>query len=773
MIPFRATYRVQLHHGFDLHAARELVPYLARLGVSHLYASPITAAVPGSTHGYDVIDPTEVNPELGGRPALDALVDELHAHSLGLLVDIVPNHMATRGPWWDDTLRQGQDAEHAPVFDIDWDRADGRVVLPVLGAPVDALVDRGDLVLDRSAAGGPAVRLGDRAFPLAPGSDLDAPIPVLLAAQHYELVEWSRDRDRRNYRRFFDIDDLIGVRVEDPAVFDRTHALILELVAQGAIDGLRVDHIDGLRDPGAYLERLRDAIGPDRLLVVEKILGDGEELPIDWPVDGTTGYEDLAALDALFVDPRGLARLTHTWIVDEGCVSFADAEVDGKELMLRTSFPAELSALAIRLPERVREPELAEATLALPVYRTYVDDTGVRPEDAARIDAAAGPGSPLARALERTDPDADPQLVLGWQQLTGPVTAKGREDTAFYRYAPLLSRCEVGAEPDDPLTDAVAALHARNAGRLARWRRGLTATSTHDTKRSEDVRARIAALSELADGYHEALALWRAAVAPGLGPLEARLIVQHLLGAWPGGGGDLAPADRDRFADRIAGMLEKSLREAKLHTTWAEPDAPYEASVIDAARRTIADGSFLAHFAAIRGRAEIIGAEHSLALTVLKIAGPGIPDVYQGTEGGMLSLVDPDNRRPVDFAALQRALDIDQPDADLPADLSTAKVAVTARALRARTSTPDLFVAGAYEPLDAGPGRVGFVRRSGDHVAIVLARTFGPVGDGPVALAAPAAVKLVDALTGRAYPAASTLDPTAVLAELPVALLLG
>jgi len=342
--PFRATYRLQLHAGFDLDAARELVPYLSRLGVSHLYASPITTAVPGSAHGYDVMDPTAVNPELGGRAALDALVETLRAHSMGLVIDIVPNHMATRGPWWDDTLRNGRTAPSAPVFDIDWDRGGGRVILPVLGAPVPQLVARGDLVVEAEGAEGPALVLDDRRFPLAPESDLTASIPELLHQQHYELVEWDRARGRRNYRRFFDIDDLVGVRVEDPAVFARTHSLILELVDAGLVDGLRVDHVDGLRDPRAYLERLRAAIGLDRLLVVEKILGADEELPDVWPVDGTTGYEDLAALDALFVHPVGLDRLVEIWASEHG-LRFSDIEGAGKALMLGSTFAGELDAL--------------------------------------------------------------------------------------------------------------------------------------------------------------------------------------------------------------------------------------------------------------------------------------------------------------------------------------------------------------------------------------------------------------------------------------------
>jgi (1->4)-alpha-D-glucan 1-alpha-D-glucosylmutase len=767
VIPFRATYRLQLHAGFDLHAARELVPYLEQLGVSHLYASPITTAVPGSTHGYDVIDPTMVNPELGGRAALDALVDALRSRSLGLVLDIVPNHMATRGPWWDDVLRHGRTAEHAAVFDIDWDRAGGRIVLPVLRAPVEELAARGDLVVDTTSADAPALVLGDRRFPLAPGSDLAAAIPELLGQQHFELVEWDSAGGRRNYRRFFDIDDLVGVRVEDPAVFTRTHSLILALVADGLVDGLRVDHVDGLRDPRAYLERLRAEIGPDRLLVVEKILGADEELPDEWPVDGTTGYEDLAALDAIFVDPAGLTRLTAEWTA-EGGPAFAETQADGKELTLRTSFPSELSALAGRLPRGATEADLARATLALPVYRTYVDDHGVRPADAARI-AAAADSPTLAAALTRTGPDVDPELVLGWQQLTGPVTAKGREDTAFYRYAPLLARCEVGADPDDPLTDPVAALHDRNRRRLARRRRGLTATSTHDTKRSEDTRARIAALSELTDGYHAALASWRAHVAPDLGPLEARLTVQHLLGAWPATGLAAAPERDVRFAERIATMLRKSLRETKLHTTWADPEPDYERSVVDVACRTIVDGSFLEHFGGLLDEAVALGAEHALALTVLKIAGPGIPDFYQGSEGGMLSLVDPDNRRPIDFAALRAALD----RSELGPDALAVKVTVTGRALRARASMPDLFLVGDYEPLDAGAGTVAFVRRAGDRVAVVLARTRGRAEDRPVRLPAAATVPLVDALTGRAHAAGTGLDPRVVLAELPVALLLG
>jgi (1->4)-alpha-D-glucan 1-alpha-D-glucosylmutase len=642
--PPLSTYRLQLNREFDLPAATRLVPYLRDLGVDWLYLSPIFAARRGSAHGYDVIDPTMVNTELGGRAALDELARRVHDAGLRILIDIVPNHQAAtdENRRWTAAL----ESRDPGWFDVHW---------------------RGD---------------------------------------------------EPEYRRFFDVDGLVGVRVEDEAVFDATHALVFELLGQGVVDGLRVDHVDGLADPGAYLERLDRATG-GAFTVVEKILARDETLP-GWPVAGTTGYEVGDALTALAIDPEGRGRLEAALLAENGFVPFADVEHESKVLVLDTLFSPEWNRLRKVLDDDGLARDLRALTLGLDVYRLYDDS----PEDEKRFGrASAGLDARSADAL-RTRLLGDPraELATRWQQLTGPVMAKGHEDTACYRYPALLAQNDVGGDPGATAHDAVERFHE-----LARSYRGLVGTSTHDSKRSEDVRARLCVLSERSAVFASGLDRWRRLVepAPDVTPVESRFVAQTLLGAWP-----LAAADLAAFGDRIDGYLTKALREAKEQSNWLAPNEDHERRVIDCARRTIADDGRILHeaFGALVEEVEFFGALNSLSMLTWKLAMPGTPDIYRGCELWDLSLVDPDNRRPVDFDMRRRALDqLDGPDRvgedELLRDWRSGaiKLHVTASGLRARRVHPELFGRGDYVPLDAPDGLLAFARHLDGSWAVAIA----------------------------------------------------
>ena len=591
--PLHATYRLQLRPGFGFREARELVPYLTELGVSHLYLSPIMEAQPGSTHGYDVVDPTRISEQLGGEDAFR----ELARAGLGVVLDVVPNHMAASAEnrfWAVGELR-------ATIFDFD----------PASG--------------------------------------------------------W--------YRRFFTIDELAGVRVEDPEVFELTQRKALDLVHEGFVDGLRVDHPDGLADPRGYLERLRDE-GVQHVWI-EKILESGEHLR-DWPVEGTTGYEFANDVTALFVDPAGEEPLTRWYGESTGETrSFAAIADEAKLELARTELTREFD----RLRSLVDGP-LEEAAAALHVYRTYVEPWSGRVEDADHEALATVP-EPLRRILLLEEPGHD-EFVTRFQQTTGPVMAKGVEDTAFYRYFRLAALNEVGGDPGR-FSLPVEAFHRANLERAARFPNHLLATQTHDTKRSGDVRARIVALAALADEWVERRATWRALDDPH----EDELLWQTLVGTWP-----VEP-------ERVEAYLEKALREAKVNSNWVEPNEEHERRVKEAARRAIAeppDG-----FEAFAARVAELGRRNTLAMTLLKLTVPGVPDVYQGDELESLNLVDPDNRRPVDWDARRRAL------AKPPPKLHVIKEAL---ALRRRRPL------GEYRPLEVGDDVCAFLR--GDDVAVAV-----------------------------------------------------
>jgi (1->4)-alpha-D-glucan 1-alpha-D-glucosylmutase len=745
----QSTYRVQLSRAFPFAAVEAVVPYLAGLGVSHLYTSPILRAQSGSTHGYDVVDPTQVAPELGGEEGLRELVAALRAAGMGLVVDLVPNHMATsdESPWWVETLRLGPAAEVARVFDIDWEAGGGRVRLPVLGGPLEQ-------VAGQVRVEGGWVVYHQHRFPLAPGTDR-------LSQQHYELVDWRRAAVDLNYRRFFTVNELIGVRQEDPEVYRMTHATVLRLVADGLVDGVRVDHIDGLADPAAYLERLAADVP---FVVVEKILEDGERLP-DWPGAGTTGYEFLAVADGVLVDQAAAGAFAEGYRdltgddPDPAAVALAC-----KRERLEHDFGSEVTGVTRHLPgdERANRVAVVELAAHLPVYRTYV--TGRAPVSEAdekvvgEAAAAARPGLDAASAaaldrlvaallLERPAPE----VVRRFQQLSGPAMAKGVEDTALYRDTRLVARNEVGGNLGR-FGRPVAELHRANADREASWPRSMLATSTHDTKRGEDVRARLAVLSECPARWWPLADRWTGHLAAGVDPADALLLWQTMAGAWP--------LDRDR----CQAYMEKAVREAGLHTTWTDPDPAYERALAALVDRAYADPRFLAELEELVAEIAPAGRIKAAGLALLRLTSPGVPDTYQGTETEQLTLVDPDNRRPAPFAGDD-----------------SFKFRVTRTILRLRRERPGLFT--GYHPLDAPDGLVAFTRGN-DRLAVVATCLTGR--PGTTASPGPSSRQpgqteptgLVDLPTGPWHDLLSATDhpggptPTAqLLAELPHALL--
>jgi malto-oligosyltrehalose synthase len=810
-----STYRLQLHADFDFAAARAVVPYLADLGVDWCYLAPAFTSRPGSRHGYDVVDPTAVNPELGGRSGLEAFTGAAHAAGLGVLLDIVPNHQAvtTRNPRWYALLREGRESVTAPWFDIDWSGnelvAPDKVLWAFLGREPAAELAAGTLYATDGQ-----LHSFDEVLPLRDVDGTDLALPEALAAalerQPYQLAQWRRGRRFINYRRFFDVSELIGVRVEDPEVFAASHALAFELLHDGVVDGLRVDHVDGLADPAAYLERVAAEV-PHHPVYVEKILAADEPLDPVWPVAGTTGYETTNALTALLVDPDGRARLEAALHVENGDAGFATIATAAKRTVLQDLFAPEwarvrkaldeaASAAGLTIDAGLLADALAEITVALDVYRTYCGDAPATDADRARLDRAAARATdervadPAAlravRAVLAGDdlpPTAAPAraaLVVRWQQLSGAVMAKGHEDTAEYRYPALLAQAEVGGDPADDCRTAVARFHAQQAARVASGRAGLTATTTHDTKRSEDTRARVAVLSERADAFAAGLARWTGAVdvPAGVQPVELRFVAQTLLGAWPLDGRDL-----DTFEERIAAYVVKALREAKQATTWLDPDEAHEAAVVDIARRTIAGGGRVLHdaFGDLVDDIAWYGAINGLAQLTWKLGAPGAADIYQGTELWDLSLVDPDNRRPVDYDARVAMLARSGDDWRSGA----VKLHMTAAGLRARRDQRALFARGAYLPLAvADDAAVAFARRHESLWAIACAprlstrlapRDHWPVGadvwgDRTIVLPADAPARWSDVFTGTEIEAtAGALPVGTVLERLPGALLVS
>ncbi|MDB5416185.1 MAG: malto-oligosyltrehalose synthase [Rubritepida sp.] len=803
---WRATYRLQFHAGFTFDDALATLPYLERLGISHVYASPIFTARPGSTHGYDITDPGHINPELGGEEGFHRLSDGLRSRDMGLLLDIVPNHMATHrsNPWWMSALAGGPQGSAANIFDINWE---GQVLQPVLGDTLAATLEQGAITLELDAEQGwlVASAYGEHAWPLRTEDtaaileqagtpqaaqlwrqadfsaarealrNLDTAqseavrqalaaqdLPALLARQHWRPAHWRTARDTLSWRRFFNITELIGVRVERPEVFELTHRLPLALLRDGLIDGLRDDHIDGLADPADYCRRLRDAAGPDALIVVEKILGHGETLRREWPVDGTTGYERLNSLNRLFVEPEGYRKLSQHledqgWVVGQPGPRLAAA----KRQMLEESFGPELGQLATIAQAAVDPalefglPTLRSALAMLlvsgPVYRSYITAAGPDETDKvlwARM-LATMDADPWTAAAARciaqiilTGEGADPAALRGrFQQLSGPMMAKGLEDTEFYRAVALTSVNEVGGEIEEAGGD-IAGFHTMAARRIGA--RDLTPLATHDTKRGPEVRARLNLLSLDPGRWISACTRWRemnAPLRPAAGPdgADEWLIYQTMLGAWPIG------------ADRLREYLTKAMREAKRHTRWETPSEAYEQACLGFAASLLEDpaaAAFRQEMEDFRDRLAQPGRINSLAQTILQLTMPGVPDLYQGTEWWDFSLVDPDNRRPVDYAARLAAL-----DAPLPAIAEDAqgvtKHRVTQRLLTLRREQPDLF--DGYEALNLPPGDagwLGFTRGNGRLRVVVPTRA-----NGVAAPPAPPSGSWWDVLADKAFDA--------------------
>ena len=809
MTLLRATYRLQFNAGFRFADAAALAPYLAALGVSHVYASPVFAARTGSTHGYDITDYNRLNPALGSDDDFRAMVQALRAQGLGLILDFVPNHMGIGGAdnaYWESVLEWGPDSPYAHWFDIDWQAPglDGKLLFPFLGKAYAEVLSEGGLALRLDERGRLAVWahdthrlpvcprdyamvLRDASSPLADdfatmadaapddprwpalhaslasegatlvAFDDPAHLHSLIARQHWRAARFNLDADAINYRRFFTISDLAGVRVECPRVFDETHALVLSLMRDGLVDGLRIDHIDGLRDPKAYCLRLREAVGRPFPLYVEKILGPDEGLPADWQTDGTTGYEFANEVVTLLADPAGTDALSALWRDVTGRDDPPQRVVhEGKLAVLSGPMRAELEALlgrvvalAASVPEwadlgrgAIREG-LAQTLAALDIYRPYADADGIAPEGRARIAAA------LDRARAKA-PELDPAIwkilsdiltldlparlpalseatleaVMRFQQLSGPVMAKGLEDRALYRFNRLIALNEVGSHPGH-FTSTIAGFHAAQKARLQQAPQNMLGTASHDTKRGEDARMRIVTIASNTGLWQQKLAEWRALLAAPDAPAdpgEEYFFYQLLTGVWPEGTPDMAG-----LKERVTEAMLKSVREAGVNTRWVFGDEGYENTIRALVQRALGSQAFVSSFTDFLRRIQPQAEAGSLIQTALKLTVPGVPDIYQGAEMWDHSLVDPDNRRPVDFAR-RAALLPELAQGPIHAKgrpAAQVKLALVARLLRLRAEQPGLFAQGSYEPLKAeGPaaaGFLGFIRRAGDQRLMVAA----------------------------------------------------
>jgi (1->4)-alpha-D-glucan 1-alpha-D-glucosylmutase len=904
----RATYRLQFHKGFTFRDATALVPYLAQLGISHIYASPLMEARPGSTHGYDIVNHNRLNPEIGSEAEFGALVATLKTHGMGLILDIVPNHMAVGGAdnaWWLDVLEWGEASPYAGYFDINWDplREDlkGRVLLPVLGDQYGAVLERGEIELRFDVAEGsfsawyyqhrfplsppsyamllqrggePVARLaGDfaalqRLDPakarrlcgavksrLARAAHRDAAVAGaieaalrdftgspgrppsfrrlhrLLEAQHYRIANWRVAAEEINYRRFFNINDLAGLRIELPELFAATHRMVFAMIERGDVEGLRIDHIDGLFDPAAYCAALRQEAGDELYVTVEKILARYERLP-DWPIAGSTGYDFANQVLALFVDPAAEGSMTRLYQRLAGRAEDFDAVLyASKKRIMQVNLASEMNVLARRF-HRLAASEwgtrdftfngmlsaLEEVIAAFPVYRTYIGPGGASTDDRRYIDWAIGlaktrwgpsettildfiQGVLLAEVPGHSRPEDVLRTAMQFQQVTGPVMAKAFEDTAFYRYFRLLALNEVGGDPRR-FGMSCAAFHHVTAERARLWPRAMLTTATHDTKRGEDARLRLALLSEMPREWGRRIAHWQRLNRRHRGDIDGEpvpdrnveyLFYQMLLGAWPPALDAADSAGVAALADRVEAAMVKSVREGKERSSWSYPNDEYEDGLQRFVRGVLDAGHanpFVADFAGFVGLLARPAAIASLAQLVLKLTVPGVPDMYQGGELWDFNLVDPDNRRPVDWT-LRRDL-LDKVTGASAADLAAAwpdgreKLFVTERLLELRRCRPALFAVGDYRPLVIGNGRnsdrlCGFLRQHEGTVLLVavprltygLFRDGGPADFGATELALPTSQGWRNVFTGDALPGRERIRVAELLLDFPVAVLLG
>jgi (1->4)-alpha-D-glucan 1-alpha-D-glucosylmutase len=757
--PVASTYRLQMRGDrFTFADAENLLDYLDDLGISHLYLSPILTAAEGSTHGYDVVDPTTVSAALGGADGLARLSRAARARGMGVVVDIVPNHVGVddprQNPWWWDVLTHGRESSFSSYFDIDWTLdADGRIVLPVLGSDddVESLIVDGDVL-----------RLHSRAWPIAPGTGAGSGVDV-HDRQHYRLVGWRHNVC--GYRRFFSITSLAGLRQEDRAVFDATHVEVARWFAEDLVDGVRIDHPDGLSNPAGYLGWLREITGPDAWIVIEKILAVDEPLEPTLPVAGTTGYDALREIGGLFVDPTGKRALTEL-VRFEGTASAGTD--DYPELATRLKVGAVTDTLHSELGRLCRaivaatgteHPDLAASVAAL------ISHVGVYRSDYRSL-ASVLPVA-LAETIDQTPRFADPLTVVAaavaaggeaavrLQQLCGAATAKSKEDCLFYRDARLVSLNEVGGEPEWFGVGA-AEFHDRAAVRARLWPSAMTTLTTHDTKRGEDVRARIGVLSQVPSLWGELVGTWMQ-LAPPPDTATALFLWQNVFGVWPVNG-----AVTDDLRGRLHAYTEKAIREAAAHTTWNDPDAGFE-SAMHAWLDEVIDGPVAAELTSLVARLDAHARSDALGQKLIQLTTTGVPDVYQGTELADDSLVDPDNRRPVDFGAHRDALRA----------MTDPKIRVVAAALRLRRERPDTFASGGYRPmLASGEARehvIAFQR--GDDVVVAVSRwtvRLADTGWGDTSLALPAS-DWTDRFTGLRF--SGSVKLVDLYADLPVALL--
>jgi (1->4)-alpha-D-glucan 1-alpha-D-glucosylmutase len=890
-----STYRLQFRDGMTLEKAADLAPYFAALGISHLYASPLFAAVPGSTHGYDVVSFAEIDPAIGGSEGFNALAAALDRQGLGLILDFVPNHMGASpfNPWWRDVLEWGQESDYREHFDIDW--AAPKLIVPALGEPYGEALQQGrfGLALD-DRDGGITLTYHDLRLPLTPPSygrilarieaepfpelarrfaaarpetatpakeelatlardaavrpKLDEAIAAAVAdhvalhdlheAQVWRLSYWRAARERLTYRRFFEIADLVGMRVERPRVFDDVHALLKALIADGCVHGVRIDHIDGLADPRTYLDRLQETIGREEpsFLLVEKIRGPGEVLRPSWPVAGTTGYEFIEALAGLFVDPQNAPAMTEAYEAFLGRpVDYTAMVRETKRRILVRNLAGELEFLRdLAQAFAERDPStrdygadslrraIVESAAALPVYRTYVNVAGPDETDRAIIGAAAdavkasrevedeGAVHFIARLLTLDLPDPETQaaaLVFAarFQQTTGSVMAKALEDTVFYRYNRLIALNEVGGDPNR-FGAPVEAFHRAMQARLAQQPFGLSATGTHDTKRGEDARARLYCISEMPGEWSAAVSGWSGMLEKHRGEIDGAavpeaeiewLFYQALAGAWPA---DLQVDDAAELAALTARMdayIVKAVREAKLRTSWGVPARDYEKKVAHFVQAALSHQDFLKDFRRRCAPLFLAGAVNSLSQLAIKLAAPGVPDIYQSTELWDLSLVDPDNRRPIDFETRREVLDetgTAAPEALLEDWRSgRAKMRLLKAGLTFRRDHPRLFGEGEYLRLEIAGGAaehlIAFARRHEEEWLFVAATRlpFRLLDGVDIPLVPPARwsdtriimpegardLSLRDIVFDQHIPAGRAIDASKVLSRFPVTILFG